>query len=89
MNIIYCPVTSTCRLNRNTVNFVRSFFVVAALAGVVMWRKYRGSGSSDNNTGVDVNEMYGEDEYYQYTESRHQTSVVDENDYYDNDDDED
>ena len=62
--------------------------VVAAVAGVVMWRKYRGSGSSDNNTGVDVNEMYGEDEYYQYTESRHQTSVVDENDYYDNDDEE-
>ena len=89
MNIIFCPVTSTCRFNRNTVNFVSSFLWLLLLQVLKLWKKYRGSGSSDNNTGVDVNEMYGEDEYYQYTESRHQTSVVDENDYYDNDDDED
>ena len=59
---------------------------VAVVAGVLVWRKYDCCRSRDK-TGVDVNEMYGQDEYYQYTESRHQTNIVDENDYYDNDDD--
>ena len=59
--------------------------LVAVIAGVLVWRKYDCC-STRYKTGVDVNEMYGQDEYYQYTESRHQTNIVDENDYYDNDD---
>ena len=72
---------------KNLVISVSSAVVLllAVIAGVLMWRKYDCCSTRDK-TGVDVNEMYGQDEYYQYTENRHQTNIVDENDYYDNDD---
>jgi len=60
--------------------------IVVILTGILVWKKYNCFGRLNDKTGVDANEMYGQNEYYQYMEDRHQTNIVDENDYYDNDD---